>query len=60
MEVGYIRTYGGGPDQWIAGVPEMGFLGFKELRKTKREIHTFRCSGCGCLESYAKNASHKS
>ena len=40
--------------RWIAGRPEMGFMGTTKIEgKEQHSIQTFRCSQCGYLESYA-------
>lgn len=39
---------------WVAGRPEPSFWkGTKIIGKEQRAITTYRCSGCGFLESYA-------
>jgi hypothetical protein len=40
---------------WIEGQPEPSFWsgGLKTGERENLEIHTFRCSECGYLESYA-------
>jgi Zn ribbon nucleic-acid-binding protein len=41
--------------RWIAGQPEPSFwVGTKIGGKDQHKIQTFRCIGCGYLESYAR------
>jgi hypothetical protein len=56
MEEGYIPEMSSahtGRSRWIPGPPQVGFLGLRTQGKEILEIRTFRCPGCGCLESYA-------
>jgi hypothetical protein len=40
---------------WMAGLPEKGWLGgLKIVGRQQVPLHTFRCTGCGYLESYAR------
>lgn len=41
--------------QWLEGQPERSFWlgGLKTKGKEQHEVITFRCTGCGYLESYA-------
>ena len=40
---------------WVEGLPEKSFwLGTKVPQEKSIKISTFRCSGCGYLESYAQ------
>ena len=40
--------------RWVAGKPEMGFLGtVKVSGKEQHPVQSFRCSQCGCLEFFA-------
>jgi predicted nucleic-acid-binding Zn-ribbon protein len=52
-----------GGTRWVSGPPEVGFLGLNLRGKDVVEIRTFRCAGCGYLESYAwkqaLNCEHK-
>jgi hypothetical protein len=42
---------------WIAGAPERSaWVGLKTKDRDNIPIRTFRCSGCGYLESYANNS----
>ena len=58
MEEGFIadNTYGGvATTMWVEGDPEESFwTGIKTKGKRQVEVHTFRCSNCGFLESYAQ------
>jgi hypothetical protein len=38
---------------WIEGEAKRGFLGIKLPKSRRFEVLTFRCPGCGYLESYA-------
>jgi uncharacterized Zn finger protein len=41
--------------RWIAGKPETSFSGdIKARGKEQREVESYRCVGCGYLESYAR------
>ena len=43
------------PSKWVEGQPVKSFWeGTKISDKEKVEIATYRCTGCGYLESYAK------
>jgi hypothetical protein len=57
MEQGFIadQTYGGVlASRWVEGAPEKSFwTGVKTKGKEDVEVRTYRCSGCGYLESYA-------
>jgi hypothetical protein len=56
MEEGYIaeQTPGHtGRSRWVAGPPNVGFLGLNTRGRDVIEIRTFRCPGCGYLEDYA-------
>jgi hypothetical protein len=39
--------------RWIAGKPETSIFELK-ANKEQRSIETYRCIGCGYLESYAR------
>ena len=59
MEEGFIADfYGGGtarPGKWVEGQPEKSFwTGIKTSGKELIRITTYRCTGCGYLESYAR------
>jgi hypothetical protein len=58
MERGLImdRGHAGKPTtpSWVEGQPEPSFFrGLKTKGKEQHEVVTFRCPGCGYLESYA-------
>jgi Domain of unknown function (DUF6487) len=57
MEEGFIadQTYGGvRVSKWVEGVPKKSFWsGTKMWGKEQVQIRTYRCAGCGYLESYA-------
>jgi hypothetical protein len=56
MQEGYVpeETQGhSGRSRWISGPPSVGFLGLNTRGREVIEVRTFRCPGCGCLESYA-------
>jgi hypothetical protein len=60
MELGFIRdmTYGGQlVSQWAKGPPIKSFWqGTKIVPKDQLvSIGTYRCTGCGFLESYARD-----
>ena len=45
---------GGKPERWIEGKPQWSFWrGVKTYNKKQYEVATYRCIGCGFLESYA-------
>jgi hypothetical protein len=64
MEVGFIldNSYGARlVSSWVEGKPERSkFLGFQQPgsarvgKKRTIETSTYRCTGCGYLESYAR------
>jgi hypothetical protein len=58
MEEGFIKdeTYGQVlASKWVEGAPEKSFwTGTKTRGKEQVEVRTYRCTGCGYLESYAK------
>lgn len=58
MEEGFIadNTYGGiVTSKWVEGQPEKSFwTGIKTRDKERIQITTYRCTGCGYLESYAR------
>jgi hypothetical protein len=67
MQEGYIADQGESRQlkvsEWVEGAPEYGGFwesGFWENLKTKNhkvyQVTTYRCSGCGYLESYAIHA----
>ncbi|MGI8400903.1 MAG: hypothetical protein ACR2NS_04755 [Gemmatimonadaceae bacterium] len=49
------RTYGANlQETWVEGPPGKSFwTGLKIRRKVSLPVTTFRCSGCGYLESFA-------
>ncbi len=58
MEEGFVLDLGDHdyqrPSKWVSGPPEKSFwAGTKTKGKRQRQIRTFRCVGCGFLESYA-------
>jgi Domain of unknown function (DUF6487) len=58
MEEGFIleKMEGGPPgaDQWVEGAPEYSRWGNLKTKDHKRyQVTTYRCPGCGYLESYA-------
>ena len=61
MEQGYVadETYGERRQStWVGGPPEPSFwTGLKMRGKERVPITTYRCSGCGYLESYASPGS---
>jgi hypothetical protein len=61
MEEGYILDYGDGDSRtvntWVEGEPVKSFwMGLKIKDKEQYKVKTFRCAGCGYLESYALEA----
>ena len=58
MEEGFTKDviYGGAvPSNWIEGEPEKSIWGGTKTKgKLQVQITTYRCIGCGYLESYAK------
>jgi predicted nucleic-acid-binding Zn-ribbon protein len=43
--------------QWVEGEPERSiWTGLKTKDRDKFQVTTYRCSGCGYLESYALHA----
>jgi len=57
MERGVIldRADGGKPltQDWIEGAPEKSWFGLKTKGRERHSVITFRCGGCGHLDSYA-------
>jgi rubredoxin len=58
MQEGFIPVCIGPPPAvasvWVVGPPEKGRLGgVKFDRRNQCQIRSYRCSGCGYLESYA-------
>jgi hypothetical protein len=57
MEAGFIleEAEGMGADLWVEGAPEPShWSGIKNWSARKKfQVTTYRCSGCGYLESYA-------
>jgi hypothetical protein len=59
MEIGFIidQTRGGPvAPNWISGEVEYGFFGLKTSGRDRHPVQTFRCVGCGYLESFAPQA----
>ena len=58
MEEGFIKDQAHGAvyaSKWVEGQPEQSFwTGTKTRGKHQVQIITYRCVGCGYLESYAK------
>ena len=58
MEQGFLLDHNYGTAEasdWIEGPVERSFwTGVKTRGKERRNIATYRCVGCGYLESYAK------
>jgi hypothetical protein len=59
MVQGFIVDFRGGPDRlvstWVEGPPEKAFWTKTNAPTDKCiPVGTFRCSGCGLLESYAQ------
>lgn len=61
MEAGYFVDHGYGavyPVGWVAGVASWSrWLGLRLKGKTKVPVTTFRCPGCGRLDSFARGGS---
>ena len=58
MEEGLIIDRGHGNQRdvskWLEGTPERGWFGWLKTRGRRQlPLITFRCTGCGYLESYA-------
>jgi hypothetical protein len=61
MEEGFILDLAHGNartvSQWVEGEPERSFwTGLKTKDRDKFQVATYRCAGCGYLESYALQA----
>jgi hypothetical protein len=57
MDEGYIVDNASGiwvQSEWVEGPPQTSVWGLKLRGKQRRRVMTFRCPGCGYLESYAK------
>jgi hypothetical protein len=58
MEEGFLLDHTHGANLvgcWVKGPPQEALLGgVKTWRKERRWLKTFRCVGCGFLESYAR------
>jgi hypothetical protein len=53
-EAGAITAAGVMVSRWVEGEPEESFwTGLKLSDRRQMEIRTYRCFGCGYLESYA-------
>ena len=56
MQEGYMPEASqsrAGRSRWVGGPPDVGIFGLNLKGKDVVEIRTFRCPGCGYLESYA-------
>ncbi|MGH9766957.1 MAG: PF20097 family protein [Blastocatellia bacterium] len=58
MEAGFILDLGHynakTVSQWVEGAPERSiWTGIKTKDREKFQVTTYRCAGCGYLESYA-------
>lgn len=57
MEEGFIidQADGGATvvSEWVGGRPDKRWWGLKTGDREKLEVTTYRCTGCGYLESYA-------
>lgn len=60
MEAGFLLEWGGsGAAQsvWVEGAPERSrWTGLKLKGRRQLPAVTFRCTGCGWLDSYAREA----
>jgi hypothetical protein len=59
MEEGFVLDRGDynfpNEQQWLEGEPESGFwTGFKMDGRRLFKVTTYRCEGCGRLDSYAR------
>ena len=59
MEEGFLLDKGhmdlASTAEWLEGVPEKSFWsGIKTKGRERLPVRTFRCTGCGYLESYAR------
>ena len=61
MVPGFVvdETHGGRlASRWAEGSPLRSFLAWKGIKRPKKAVipvGTFRCAGCGYLESYARD-----
>lgn len=58
MLLGFLRDTMQGPGslypEWVSGTPKKSFWkGVDISGEERRQVVTFRCPKCGCLESYA-------
>ncbi len=57
MEEGFILDVSDsgvkGTSKWHEGKPNRRWWGIKTSKAATREVSTWRCTGCGFLESYA-------
>ena len=57
MEDGFLvdHTHGGvEKPQWASGTPDSSFwVGVRMKGRQRHQVHTYRCTSCGYLESYA-------
>ena len=58
MEEGFVKDESQGAvytSKWVEGAPEKSiWTGTKTRGKKQVQIATYRCAGCGYLESYAQ------
>jgi hypothetical protein len=59
MEEGFLLDKGhmnvASTAEWLEGAPESSFwTGLKTRDRERLSVRTFRCTGCGYLESYAR------
>ncbi|MBV8855530.1 MAG: hypothetical protein JOZ02_01095 [Acidobacteria bacterium] len=59
MEAGFLldRRNHGTPQAtagWVEGTPEWSIWGIKTKGRERYRVETYRCEGCGYLESYAR------
>jgi hypothetical protein len=63
MEEGFLRdsSYGGQVEgTWVEGKPQRSFWSGVSMRgREQLPITSYRCEGCGYLESYARLEKHK-
>jgi hypothetical protein len=61
MEVGFVvdNTYGAvAASEWASGEPVYSiWTGMKMRGRERHPVITYRCAGCGFLESYAREES---
>ena len=58
MEDGFLvdHTYGGvEKPEWASGTPDASiWVGVRMKGRERHPVHTYRCTSCGFLESYAR------